>query len=70
MGSWTKSEFFFSFRCKSKSSIKGAPTPSIDDVNAIANPVLRHRVIPNFNAEAEGINIDDLIQQLIKDINV
>ena len=41
-----------------------------EDVNAIANPVLRHRVIPNFNAEAEGINIDDLIQQLIKDINV
>jgi len=69
-GAGPRASSFLVLGSKARAALRGAPTPTIDDVNAIANPVLRHRVIPNFNAEAEGINIDELIGQLIKDINV
>ncbi|MBT7303436.1 MAG: AAA family ATPase, partial [Victivallales bacterium] len=36
-----------------------------EDVRALAMPVLRHRVITNFHADAEGVTSDDLIRQLI-----
>ena len=37
-----------------------------DDVEALALPVLRHRVVPTFNAEAEGIKVDDIITRIVK----
>ena len=37
----------------------------IDDVRAVALPVLRHRIVTNFNAEAEGIKPEDLVQRLL-----
>ena len=40
--------------------------PSIDDVAALAPPVLRHRIALNFRAEAEGITTDTAIAELIK----
>ncbi len=69
-GAGPRASSFLILGAKAKAALRGAPTPSIDDVKSIANPVLRHRVIPNFNAEAEGINIDNLLEQLIKEINV
>ena len=50
---------------KAKAALDGNPTPSIDDVNSLVLPVLRHRVLPNFNAEAEGLKIEDILNQLI-----
>ena len=69
-GAGPRASSFLILGAKARAALRGEPTASIDDVNAIANPVLRHRVIPNFNAEAEGINIDALIKELIKEINV
>ena len=69
-GAGPRASSFLILGAKAKAALRGAPTPSIDDVKSVANPVLRHRVIPNFNAEAEGINIDNLLEQLIKEINV
>ncbi|HPI74740.1 MAG TPA: AAA family ATPase, partial [bacterium] len=40
------------------------PTPDIDDVRAMAKPVLRHRLVTNFNAEAEGITTLQIIERL------
>ncbi|MFO1019838.1 MAG: hypothetical protein U0903_03970 [Planctomycetales bacterium] len=37
-----------------------------EDVAAVALPVLRHRIIPTFNAEAAGISTDQIIKQLLK----
>ncbi|MFN3196051.1 MAG: AAA family ATPase [Chlorobiota bacterium] len=51
---------------KSRAGIRGNATPEIDDVNAVANSVLRHRIVTNFNAEAEGIDTVDIIANLIK----
>jgi MoxR-like ATPase len=49
-----------------RASLQGRLTPSIDDVRAVATPALRHRVILNFEGEAEGIAIDDCIEQVLK----
>ena len=38
---------------------------TIDDVEAIAHPVLRHRIVPTFNAEAEGISVDDIVDRIL-----
>ena len=50
---------------KARAALDGRPTPSADDVKAVALPVLRHRVVTNFHAEAEGVTSDDLINELI-----
>jgi MoxR-like ATPase len=39
-----------------------------EDIRAVAFPVLRHRIMTNFNAEAEGIKSDDIIRRLIDEI--
>ena len=53
---------------KAKALLDGRPTPSIEDIQSLAPDILRHRILPNFNAEAEGIKVDDIINQLIKNI--
>ena len=50
---------------KAKALLSGKSTPDIDDVNSMVKPVLRHRIVPNFNAEAEGITKDTIIDKLI-----
>lgn len=50
---------------KTRSVLMGRFTPNIDDVNAVMIPVLRHRIITNFSAEAEGIKPEDIINKLI-----
>jgi MoxR-like ATPase len=41
---------------------------SYDDIQAAARPALRHRLILNFEAEAEGITTDHVIDQVLKDV--
>lgn len=47
--------------------LKGRFTPDIDDIKRVSKPVLRHRLILNFNAEADNVNVIDLIDRLIGD---
>ena len=51
---------------KAQAVLDGRSTPSIDDVKRIAVPVLRHRIVPNFNAEAEGIDAVTIINRLLE----
>ncbi len=44
---------------------KGKFSPDIEDVKAVALPILRHRIVPSFTAEAEGITTDDIIQKIL-----
>jgi MoxR-like ATPase len=53
---------------KVRAVMNGRPIPSIDDVRAIAHPVLRHRIVTNFNADADGVSTDDLIDRLLESI--
>jgi len=51
---------------KAKAVLDGRPAPEIDDIKAMARPVLRHRLITNFNAEAEGLSTDDILSILLE----
>jgi MoxR-like ATPase len=52
---------------KVRAVLNGRYTPSIEDVRALALPVLRHRIITNFNAEAEGLSSVEMIERLVKE---
>lgn len=45
--------------------LQGKLSPDIEDVKAIAHPVLRHRILRNYKAEADGLGVDDIINQLM-----
>lgn len=51
---------------KTRAILDGRPTPDIDDIRAVAKPVLRHRLVTNFSAEAEGVTTVQIIDELIK----
>jgi len=53
---------------KSRAALQGRFTPDIDDVRAVALPVLRHRIVTSFNAEADNVSAADIIEQLIKEV--
>jgi len=50
---------------KTKSILDGRFSPGIDDVKSVAKPVLRHRLITNFNAEADGMDVVKIIEELV-----
>ncbi|MCI0751762.1 MAG: MoxR family ATPase [Flammeovirgaceae bacterium] len=50
---------------KCNALLNGKYSPDIEDVRAIAKPVLRHRIVRNFKAEAEGKSVDDIIEKLM-----
>jgi MoxR-like ATPase len=50
---------------KARAVLDGRKTPSIDDVDALALPVLRHRIVTNFNADADGVKTSDIIERLL-----
>ncbi len=51
---------------KTRALMYGRPVPSIEDVQAMALPALRHRIIPSFSAEADGISASDLVRRLLE----
>jgi len=51
---------------KANALLAGKYSPDIEDVRKVAIPILRHRIIRNYTAEAEGIGIEDIINELIK----
>ena len=51
---------------KARAVLNGRTHVTVDDIRATAHPVLRHRLITNFNAEADGVRSDDLIDQLLE----
>jgi MoxR-like ATPase len=54
---------------KTRAALNGRPYVNTDDIRAVAHPVLRHRVITNFNAESEGITPDKVIDRLLEEID-
>ncbi|MGI6369507.1 MAG: AAA domain-containing protein [Ignavibacteria bacterium] len=54
---------------KSRAAIAGRFTPDINDVKEVALPVLRHRIVANFNAEAENISTANIIDHIVSSIS-
>ncbi len=53
---------------KARAALGGRLTPLIEDVRAVAAPVLRHRIVTNFNAEADGVGPVDIINRLLEHV--
>jgi MoxR-like ATPase len=45
--------------------MRGRTHVSFDDIKALAHPVLRHRILPNFHAESERVTTDQIIDRLL-----
>jgi len=67
-GAGPRASQFLVLGAKTRAVLHGKLTPSPDDMRAIAYPVLRHRIITSFNAEAEGISTDDIVKKLLDEI--
>ena len=50
---------------KCNALLRGKYSPDIEDVKAVSLPILRHRVVRNFKAEAEGVTVDAIIQRIL-----
>lgn len=55
---------------KTRAVLDGRPTPEEADVQEIAYPVLRHRLVTSFAAEADGVNADEIIKRLLESLKV
>ena len=64
-GAGPRASSFLVLAAKAKAVLYGKPTPDIEDVKSVIKSVLRHRIILNFNAEAEGIKTDNVLDELI-----
>jgi MoxR-like ATPase len=49
---------------RARAVLQGRLAPSVDDIVALAGPVLRHRMATNFAARAEGVTVDSVIAKL------
>jgi len=67
-GAGVRAGQFLVLGAKARAALRGRPTPSLDDVRALAAAVLRHRVLPNFNAEAEGVGAEDIVGRLLEHV--
>ena len=64
-GAGTRASIYLSIAARTRAALRGAETPTWEDVLAVSKPVLRHRVMVNFQAEAQGIRSDDIIDELV-----
>jgi MoxR-like ATPase len=53
---------------KARTILQGRYAVSIEDIQALAPSVLRHRVVPNFKAQGEGLSSVDIIRRLLSDV--
>ena len=64
-GAGPRASSFLVLAAKAKAILHGKATPDIDDVKSVIKSVLRHRIILNFNAEADGIKSDHILDELM-----
>lgn len=63
-GAGPRASQFLVLGAKCHAVISGKYSPDIEDVQAVAKPILRHRIVRNYRAEAEGLSADQIIEQL------
>jgi MoxR-like ATPase len=63
-GAGPRASQFLVLGAKCHAVLRGKYSPDIEDVRAVALPILRHRIVKNYKAEAEGIGVDDIVKKL------
>ena len=64
-GAGPRASSYLIMAAKAKAILNGKATPDIEDIKTIIKSVLRHRIIINFNAEADGMKVDDILDVLM-----
>jgi MoxR-like ATPase len=67
-GAGPRASQFLVLGAKARAILDGRMAASVEDVRALAGPVLQHRVITNFRAESEGVRSDDLVRRLLEHV--
>ncbi|MEM9187161.1 MAG: MoxR family ATPase [Planctomycetota bacterium] len=65
-GAGPRASQFLVLAAKSRAALAGRHCVEADDLRAVAKPVLRHRIVTNFNAEADGVTADDVVAALVE----
>ena len=69
-GAGPRASQYLVLAAKARAILDGRTHATADDIRHVAAPTLRHRLIANFNAEADGISTDDLIERLLAEVRV
>ena len=64
-GAGPRASQFLVLAAKARAVLHGRYYVSCEDIRSVAAPVLRHRIMTNFNAEADGVKPDDIVRRLI-----
>jgi len=64
-GAGPRASQYLILAAKTKAILEGRPTPGPEDVRFAAYPVLRHRIVTSFNAEADGVDTTEIINRLL-----
>jgi MoxR-like ATPase len=67
-GAGLRASQFLVLGAKVRALLQGRPHVVPEDIQALAHPVLRHRILLNYRAEAQGVGVDDLIDQLLETV--
>ncbi|WP_422931613.1 AAA family ATPase [Singulisphaera sp. PoT] len=65
-GAGPRASQYLVLAAKARAILHGNFYVSVEDIRAVVGPVLRHRVVTNFNAEGEGLKPDDILKRLVK----
>lgn len=67
-GAGPRASQFLAGAVRALALVRGETTASVEEVKAMARPVLRHRVVPNYNATGDGVTVDDIIDHLLEGV--
>ena len=68
-GAGPRASQYLILAAKARAALQGRVHVDLDDVKAVAAPVLRHRIVTNYLAEADRLSVDDIIQRLMRHAN-
>ena len=68
-GAGPRASQYLILAAKTRAILDGRPTPGPDDVRFAAYPVLRHRIVTSFNAEADGVDSIEIIRRVLETVN-
>ena len=68
-GAGTRAAQFLTLGAKARALLQGRAHVSKEDIIALAAPVLRHRVLVNYRAEAEGVSVAKVIERVLASVN-
>jgi len=67
-GAGPRASQYLTLGAKARAILHGRATPAVEDIQAVAPAVFRHRIVTNFNAEAEGVKPDQIVARLIREV--